>query len=102
MEETYGDTGAWPELKTQTMRQYCAASGAANIGCSQKVLRFTIARLRRGSRGREQISGERALHIAGAALVEDRGRDRPQADFTVLIPTHRIGLLVRPELVSIH
>src|SRR5260221_391764 len=67
---------------------------------TRKALWLAIARLRRGSRGRRQLSGERALHIIGVALVEDRGRDRPQADFTVLIPTNRIGL--RPELVSTH
>ncbi len=94
---------AWPELKTQAIRS-CR-------GCEQfrldrvrpqpeSALRLAIARLRRGSRGRRQLSGERALHITGVTLVEDRGRDRPQADFTVLIPTNRIGM--RPELVSTH
>src|SRR5262249_26258127 len=89
-------------LKTQATRWWRAATGAADIECSQRVLPFAIARLRRGRPGCEQISGECALYITRATLVEDRGRDRPQADFTVLIPTHRIGLLVRPELVSIH
>ena len=65
-----------------------------------KALRFAITRPRRGSRGHWQLSGERALHIIGVTLVEDRGRDRPQADFTVLIPTNRMGL--RPELLSTH
>ena len=89
-------------LKTQAMRWWRAETSAADIECSRQVLRFAIVRLRRGSSGCEQISGERALYITGATLVADRGCDRPQADFTVLIPTHRIGLLVRPELVSIH
>jgi len=63
------------------------------------ALRLVIARLRSRSGGHEEVSGERALHIAGVTLVEDRGRNRPQADLTVLIPTR---LLVRPELISIH
>jgi hypothetical protein len=37
-----------------------------------------------------------------AALIEDGSGDSPQTDFTVLNSVKRMGLLERPELVSIH
>jgi len=94
----------WPELKTQATRSCRGASGSAEIErfCARKALWFVIARLRRRSRRHGRLSAESALHMTGFTLVEDRGRDRPQANFTVLIPTNRVGLLVRPELMSSH
>jgi hypothetical protein len=99
--------GTIPHGRSLKLRPYARAAGAAvppglsaPEGVHRKALRLAIARLRRRSRGHGQLSGERALHITSVALVEDRGRDRPQADFTVLIPTNRMGL--RPELVSTH
>jgi hypothetical protein len=40
--------------------------------------------------------------IAGVALKKDRSCNRPQANSTVLSAKIRIGLLVRPGLLSIH
>jgi hypothetical protein len=66
---------------------------------AKQALRLAIARLRRGSRGREPLSTEGVLHITGVTAIEDRCRDSPQADFTVCLPVNRmglLGLLVRP------
>jgi hypothetical protein len=110
---TCGRTLAWPALKTSELKtpEFRTPALRSCRECERfrldrvlpppgKALRLAIARLRRGSRGHRRLSGERALHITGVTLVEDRGRDRPQADFTVLIPTNRMGLC--PELVSTH
>src|SRR5437899_55613 len=88
---------AWPERKTQAMRS-CPRSERFRgnlVFCARKALWFVIARLRGWSLGYGRLSAKRALHITGVTLVEDRGRDRSQANFTVLIPTNRVGLLVR-------
>jgi hypothetical protein len=70
--------------------------------CAKQALRLAIARRRRGSRGREPLSTEGVLHIAGVTAVEDRCRDSPQADFTACLAVNRVGLLVRPKLIAIH
>jgi hypothetical protein len=44
--------------------------------------------------------GDRALDVV--ALIENRGRDRPQTDFTVTDPMKRLWLLVAYDLVFIH
>jgi hypothetical protein len=44
--------------------------------------------------------GDRALDVA--ALIENRGRDRPQTDFAVLDPMKRLWLPVPYDLVFIH
>jgi hypothetical protein len=38
----------------------------------------------------------------GVTSVEDRRRNSPQADFTVLLPMNRIGLLLQPKVIAIH
>jgi len=38
----------------------------------------------------------------GATSVEDRRRNGPQADFTILLRVNRIGLLLRPKVIAIH
>jgi hypothetical protein len=38
----------------------------------------------------------------GVTSVEDRRRNSPQADFTVLLPVNRIGWLLRPKVIAIH
>src|SRR5258706_10477392 len=93
---------AWPELKLRPYARAAGASGSAWIECARNPEGSMAGD--RSTASREPWAptalGRACAPLIGVALVEDRGRDRPQADFTVLIPTNRIGL--RPELVSTH
>jgi hypothetical protein len=61
---------------------------------------LVIARRRHCDGGRGQLTGGSAL--LAAAVVEDCSGNGSQADGPVLDTVKGIGLLVRPELVSIH
>lgn len=86
-------------VQAQALYPRLAISGVEVRGC-QETLRLGIARWRHGNGGSGQFTGNRALDAS--ALIEDRGRDRPQADFTMLNSVKCKGLPVHPELVSIH
>jgi hypothetical protein len=42
------------------------------------------------------------LDVVGVTSVEDRSRNGSQADFPVLLPINRTGLLLRPKVIAIH